>query len=363
MRQNSTKAIVESGLMSALAVILVLMGWYIMVVGALISLNAPLPFLVVSAKYIPVVGALISLNAPLPFLVVSAKHGLRYGAITVFVSALISYFLSALISYYLIVDPLTIVSVMLSLGSMGLALGWAVSHGYSAERTLLLGAAVFVIVTTLVLYGTQLLFHQNILKEMADMMRRFATMLESRFVGTGTATGGMTATTATTATGGVATATPSWQVIAENYKQDADVLENGLMTPAFILLGSVVLAFYNYVILKPFAQRLGVSLPNLPTMQEIRLPALGVWFIPAALLLITIKSSYTAYLGFNLYVIGLYYLIFCGLFYLCRLLLKDKDNKFVKALLVIGLIFPYFPQVYFLFGIYDCIMRLLRREG
>jgi len=37
MRQDSTKAIVESGLMSALAVILVLMGWYPSVVGALIS--------------------------------------------------------------------------------------------------------------------------------------------------------------------------------------------------------------------------------------------------------------------------------------------------------------------------------------
>jgi len=51
MRQDSTKAIVESGLMSALAVILVLMGWYLPVVGALISLIAPLPFLVVSAKH------------------------------------------------------------------------------------------------------------------------------------------------------------------------------------------------------------------------------------------------------------------------------------------------------------------------
>jgi len=50
MRQDSTKAIVESGLMSALAVILVLMGWYLPVVGALISLIAPLPFLVVSAN-------------------------------------------------------------------------------------------------------------------------------------------------------------------------------------------------------------------------------------------------------------------------------------------------------------------------
>jgi len=47
---------------------------------------------------------------------VSAKHGLRYGAITVAVSALISYFLTG--------DPLIIVSVVLSLGSIGLALGW-----------------------------------------------------------------------------------------------------------------------------------------------------------------------------------------------------------------------------------------------
>ncbi|ACI17842.1 hypothetical protein COPRO5265_0619 [Coprothermobacter proteolyticus DSM 5265] len=332
MRQDSTKAIVESGLMSALAVILVLMGWYL-----------------------PVVGALISLIAPLPFLVVSAKHGLRYGAITVAVSALISYFLTG--------DPLIIVSVVLSLGSIGLALGWAVSHGYSAERTLLLGAAVFVIVTTLILYGSQLILHQNILKEMADVMRQSASMLESRFAGTGTATGGMTATTATTATGATSTATSSLKGIAESYKQYADTLESGLMTPALILLGSVLLAFYNYIILKPFAQRLGVALPNLPTMQEIRLPALGVWFIPAALLLMVIKSSYTAFLGFNLYVIGLYYLIFCGMFYLCRILLGEKDNKFVKALFIIGLVFPYFPQVYFLFGIYDCIMRLLRREG
>jgi len=33
---------------------------------------------------------------------------------------------------------------------------------------------------------------------------------------------------------------------------------------------------------------------------------------------------------------------------LCRILLGEKDNKFVKALLIIGLVFPYFPQVYFL---------------
>jgi len=39
--------------------------------------------------------------------------------------------------------------------------------------------------------------------------------------------------------------------IAETYKQYADTLESGLMTPALILLGSVLLAFYNYIILKP----------------------------------------------------------------------------------------------------------------
>ncbi len=327
--------------MSALAVILVLLGWYI-----------------------PVVGALITLIAPLPFLVVSAKYGLRYGAITVVVSALISYFFTG--------DPLIIVSVVLSLGSIGLALGYAVAHHFTAERTLILGAAVFVVVSAIMLYGSQLLLHQNLLKDFADMLRQSADIIARQFGSVSTATGTITSSTATavTASGAmtstasaVGTATPAWQTIVDSYKSYADQLESGMLTPALILVGSIALSFYNYVILKPFAGRLGVSLPNMPTMQEIRLPALGVWLLPIAMLLMVIKSNYTAYMGLNLYIIGLYYLIFCGLFYLARILLKDKDNKLIKTLFIVGLIFPYVPEIYFLFGIYDCMMRLIRREG
>lgn len=328
--------------MSALAVILVLLGWYV-----------------------PVIGSLIMLVAPLPFLVVSAKYGLRYGAITVVVTAVISYFFTG--------DPFVIVSVVLSLGSIGLALGYAVAHHYSAERTLILGAAVFVIVAAIMLYGTQLLLHQNLLKDFADMLRQSADFVAKEFGGTvGTATSTITSSAPVTATASGAltatasttqTATPAWKTVVDTYYSYASTIESGMLTPSLILIGSVALSFFNYILLKPFGKRLGVALPDLPTMQNIKLPALGVWLLPVGMLLMVIKNSYTYYLGFNLLTVGLYYLIFCGLFYLTRLLLGERDNKLLKTLLIVGSIFPYVTQVYFLFGIYDCMIRLLRREG
>lgn len=309
--------------MSALAVILVLMGWYL-----------------------PFIGILISFVAPLPFLVVTSKYGLRYGAITVFVSAVISYFFTG--------DPLIIVSVVLSLGSIGLALGYAMAKRWSAERMLMLGAGVFVVVTAVIIYGTKVLLGQDLIKQMAETLRQSAEMLRSSplfsdYVGTGTST----------------TATPSSPAgqVLQSYEDYAKTLESGLMTPSLIALSSFALSFYNYVIIKPFAKRLGLEMPNLPAMQNIKLPALGVWLLPIALALMVVKVPFSAYLGLNVYLVAVYYLVFDGLFYLARILIGDKDNRFLKVLLIVGLFFPYMPQVYFLFGIYDCFVRIIKREG
>ena len=106
MNQHRITPLTESGLLTALSVVLALM-----------------------AVYLPVIGFLLVLFWPLPLIVLVVRHGLRWGLMaTVAAGGLVG----------LLVEPLLSLRLVVAFAPAGLLLGWAFSKGWSGVRTFML---------------------------------------------------------------------------------------------------------------------------------------------------------------------------------------------------------------------------------
>lgn len=102
MTSHRITPLTESGLLSALTVILAL-----------------------AAVYLPVVGVVASLVWAIPIIVLVVRHGLRWGVMAVLVSGVIM---------ALLIEPTISLRMVLSFGPTGLMLGYAFRHGWSGAQ-------------------------------------------------------------------------------------------------------------------------------------------------------------------------------------------------------------------------------------
>ena len=102
MTSHRITPLTESGLLSALTVILAL-----------------------AAVYLPVVGVVASLVWAIPVIVLVVRHGLRWGAMAVLVSGVIM---------ALLIEPTISLRMVLSFGPTGLVLGYAFRRRWSGAQ-------------------------------------------------------------------------------------------------------------------------------------------------------------------------------------------------------------------------------------
>ena len=106
MNQHRITPLTESGLLTALSVVLALM-----------------------AVYLPFIGFLLVLFWPLPLVVVVVRHGLRWGVMAT---------VAAGILMGVLVEPMLSLRLVVAFAPAGLLLAWAFAKGLSGVRTFLL---------------------------------------------------------------------------------------------------------------------------------------------------------------------------------------------------------------------------------
>ena len=106
MNQHRITPLTESGLLTALSVVLALM-----------------------ALYLPFIGFLLVLFWPLPLIVLVVRHGLRWGVMATAVAGVL---------VGLLVEPLLSLRLVIAFAPAGLLLGWAFAQGWPGVRSFML---------------------------------------------------------------------------------------------------------------------------------------------------------------------------------------------------------------------------------
>lgn len=158
MSQSRVKSMVESGILSSVAIL----------------------FAIISA-YVPVLGALVNIIWPVPLVMLGVRHGYKWSCMATVVAGLI---------IAMLLHPLHAISVVAGFALTGIVLGLCIRHGLSIVKTLVFGSVASLISKVAVLGISMLVMGVNplnlqdeamgkALAQVIDMYRSFGMTEES----------------------------------------------------------------------------------------------------------------------------------------------------------------------------------------
>ncbi|MCQ2373004.1 MAG: YybS family protein [Phascolarctobacterium sp.] len=208
---RKTSAMVEAGILAAIAVVMALI-----------------------AMYVPVIGAFVNFVWPLPIIICGMRHGFKYSVMTLIVATII---------VAIVISPIQAFFLGAIFGLLGLILGECMRRHLSAAKIMLYGSvgAVIALILNIVLSFAFLdidpiamMFSQfdKSLTDMADFYRNH----------------------------GISEA--DTQAAVQNYSEMLKMMR--IIMPGAFLLSAPMLAFVNYFVAKKVLSRLGESFDDLP---------------------------------------------------------------------------------------------------
>lgn len=219
MNTRITRPLVESALLAALGAVMMLLAWYL-----------------------PVIGTLLALVSPLPVAVTVIRHGTRWGVL----SSLVTMFIVALFAGWVVALALWVVN-----GAMGISFGFAVRRNYRPAIVLSvacvgsLAASLAELVAAYFLSG--LTITQQV-DELLAMMQRALQMSKDMF-GPNPAIDQLMA-----------------YMTREQFFR---------IMPASVVLGAIFLAYVNFELFRRILPRLGYSLAGLPPFSRWIFPEIA----------------------------------------------------------------------------------------
>lgn len=305
MKRNThglgTRPLVEGALLAALAVALVLLGFYV-----------------------PLLEPLVLFFWPVPITVIHLRHGLRAALLTLAVAVL------ALATF---IGPLQALLTGSTLGLTGLAFGVSLRRGFKASITLLVAALTFVATTLIMLGVSFFVLGINPLEQLARVMQQSMEMSAGLYRGLGVDPGAL-------------------EGAMRMAGQSLDLLR--VAFPVLIILASLGHAFINYQVMRGVLRRLGYDPPSFPPFRHWRLPRyLALGFLAGFLFLAWQPGNPVAV---NLYVFFSTVLLVQGLAVAYYFLGRLKLPRWLAVfLLVYGLMVPLLNQLVVWLGVADMI--------
>lgn len=230
MNQHKMTPLTESGLLTALSVVLALM-----------------------SVYLPFIGFLLILLWPLPLIVLVVRHGMRWGIMAALASGVL---------IGLLLEPLLALRLVLAFAPAGLLLGWAFAKGLSGVQSFLLtnmaSLAGIMAAMGLLLFVTGV----NPLTEQVNLLQSSFDTSMQMYEGMGM----------------------SEETLAKSREDIAQGLQmlNYLFPLVFIMMG-LIYGSVTYIGGCKILKRLGHSVPQLPPVHEWRLPQAFLYLFGFAL--------------------------------------------------------------------------------
>ena len=313
MNQHRITPLTESGLLTALSVVLALM-----------------------AVYLPFIGFLLVLFWPLPLVVLVVRHGLRWGVMAT---------VAAGILMGVLVEPMLSLRLVVAFAPAGLLLGWAFAKGLSGVRTFLLtllaaiaGQAAAVGLLLLVTDVNPLVMQVEVLQSSFDSSLQLYEEM------------------------GV-----SGEELArtrEDIEQGLKML-NYLFPLVFILMG-LFYAVAAYVAGGKVLKRLGHRVSQFPPFHEWRLPQFFLYLFGFALVGLywggTREIAWLYQLSLNANVLAIMAGLLQGIVLVHCLLRHYRVSLFLRLVLYVFIIMnPFLAQVTAMTGLIDMLFDYRRR--
>lgn len=315
MASHKITPLTESGLLSALTVILAL-----------------------AAVYLPVIGMVAALVWALPVIVLVVRHGLRWGIMAVLVSGVIM---------ALLIEPLLSLRMVISFAPTGLMLGVAFRRHWSGARTF--GSALLVSIAAKLL-SLGLLFLLTSVNPLTLEMNALQGSFDQSF----------------------AVYEQMGMDPAALEKSRADIANAmeflSLLLPFVVAIMGLLDVAVGYLVGCRVLKRLGHDVPELPPFSEWHMPLVFLYIFGFALVGIywggsrDIKWLYQAALNLNM--VAMFAGIVQGLSLMSYVLLRFRVRRAMRlALYVLVLMAGPLSQVLAFTGLFDIIFDYRRRFG
>ena len=309
MRDTSTKSLVEGALLAAINVVLSIM-----------------------ALYMPVLGTFAALVWPVPIVILGIRHGLRISILSTIVAGIFVAILSG---------PLQAISIVLSFGLIGIAMGWAINKKLSPFKVLTIGGAASLISKIALVYITMLMIGVNPITEEINLMKESLSMASSMYEKMG-----MNPETVHTT--------------VESFTRSLELLP--ILIPGIFVLSSVLDTFLTYTVTKAVLARMGQKLEDLTPFWLWRLPDFAVAFFLLGNLLVLLETYWPVgvlkAIGSNLALVFGFAFYIQGFSLLAFFLGKYNVAKPLRVLITLFIMFnPLFLQMLFFAGIFDTLFN------
>lgn len=312
MKRNDTKALVEGALLAAISVILSLF-----------------------TIYFPILGSFTSLFLPVPIIILGLRHSIG----TSILSAVVASIVVGMIS-----GPVQGITVLLGVGLIGVAMGWALGKDMSAAKIMLIGTGASLISKIALIFLTMTVMGINPLQEEIVAMREsleYVTGLYSKM--------GMDPA--------------ALDKLTKSFGSMLDLLV--ITFPAILLLASAMDTFMCYYMTKLVLGRLGQKIKDLTPFYLWRLPD---YTIPVALggVLMGLLENYwpvkvLGTVSANIVAISLFCFWIQGFALLAFFLGKYKVSKIMRVFVVFLAFFnPFFSQLITIAGAGEIVFNFRR---
>lgn len=313
MQQTRIRPMTESGILSAVAIVMIIM-----------------------SVYLPVLGVVTGIIWPVPLTLLGVRHGYTWSLLAVVITGLVT---------AMVLQPLTALQAVLAFGGMGVVLGHAIRQKYHPLKTLLVTTAASLTGVLAVLALGFLVMGINPLSDQLDMMTEAFGEVQTMYRTTGLF---------------------NEEQLTSMAAMSAATLELlKLLLPGLLVLTSVVYAWANLLAARVLLRRLGTEVPTFPPFTEWHLPR-GILYAGAVVAVMFYWGHYrdvqpldtiSANLGMLLLV--LFFLQGLSLFYY----LADKYNlsRLVKGI-ILFLTFTngFCMELTFFAGLWDVVFDYRR---
>ena len=230
MNQHRITPLTESGLLSALTVVLAL-----------------------TAVYLPVVGAVVLLIWALPVIVLVVRHGMRWGIMAVVVSGIIM---------ALLIDPMLSLRLVIPFAPTGLALGYGFRKGWS-------GTKVFCVAITASLVGKLAVLGLLLAITAVNPLLSQVTVMQETF------------NTVIQTYENMGLDTVEFQQGKQKIQQGLNILP--LLLPLVVIMMGMVDTVIGYIVGSRVLRRIGTPVAEFPPFAEWRLPQFFLYLFGFAL--------------------------------------------------------------------------------
>lgn len=305
---RKTSAMVEAGILAAVAIVM-----------ALISM------------YVPVLGAFVNFVWPLPIIICGCRHGFKWSIMTLLVATII---------IAMVISPVNAFFLAAIFGLLGLILGECMRRHLPPVKMMLYGSvgAVAALVLNIVLSFWVLgidpiemmftSFHES-LNQLAAYYRENG-MAEAEI-----------------------------KTIVDGYAEMLRMMR--IIMPGAFLLCAPIMAFINYMAAKKILTKLGESFEEFPAFTKLQVPGWILWPYGASLLAVTYfyqtdQSSWLYTLSVNVQTVCSFILVLQGIVLLYWFVdAKKKPRWWANVGLILMFAVPIFSQIMVYVGAFDIV--------